>query len=164
MDDVQDEQSITASAQIGSNLRSIRKEKKLSLQRIEKISNNEFKASVVGAYERGERSISVARLIRLCYFYEVSPSDVLEITEKVKVDLTKLQDNTHAEAMVVARFAQSILNKRENSTGKFFIIRNDDLRILSAVFGKTVEEFIDRCNEIGILAHDIASSKLSESL
>ena len=177
MDDVQDEQSITASAQIGSNLRSIRKEKKLSLQRIDKISNNEFKASVVGAYERGERSISVARLIRLCYFYEVSPSDVLEkneeidltkieveITEKVKVDLTKLQDNTHAEAMVVARFAQSILNKRENSTGKFFIIRNDDLRILSAVFGKTVEEFIDRCNEIGILAHDIASSKLSESL
>ena len=115
MDDVQDEQSITASAQIGSNLRSIRKEKKLSLQRIEKISNNEFKASVVGAYERGERSISVACLIRLCYFYEVSPSDVLEkneeidltkieveITEKVKVDLTKLQDNTHAEAMVVA--------------------------------------------------------------
>ena len=177
MEEVQNEQTNVASIQIGSNLRAIRKEKKFSLQRIEKISDNEFKASVVGAYERGERSISVARLIRLCHFYEVSPSDVLEKTneidltkiesesiEKVRVDLTKLAENTHAEAMVVARFAQSIINKRESSTGKFFVLRNDDLRILAAVFGKSVEEFIDRCNEIGILAHEISSANLAESL
>jgi transcriptional regulator with XRE-family HTH domain len=177
MEEVQDEQTSVASIQIGANLRLIRKEKKLSLQRIEKISNNEFKASVVGAYERGERSISVARLIRLCHFYDVNPSNVLEKTkeidltkiesesfEKVKVDLTKLAENTHAEAMVVARFAQSILNKRENSTGKFFVIRHDDLRILAAVFGKSVDEFIDRCNEIGILAHENISATHMESL
>ena len=87
-----------------------------------------------------------------------------ESIEKVKVDLTKLAENTHAEAMVVARFAQSILNKRENATGKLFVLRNDDLRILAAVFGKTVDEFIDRCNEIGILAHELYSANMSESL
>ena len=69
MDEVQDEQTNIASTQIGSNLRAIRKVKKLSLQMIEKISDDEFKASVVGAYERGERSISVARFIRIFHFY-----------------------------------------------------------------------------------------------
>lgn len=177
MEEGQNEQTSEASIQIGSNLRRIRKEKNLSLQRIEKISDNEFKASVVGAYERGERSISVARLIRLCHFYDVHPSVVLESNneidltkidtehvDKVHVDLTKLQDNTHAEAMVIARFAQSILSKRDSATGKFFVLRNDDLRILAAVFGKTCEEFIERCNDIGILGLETAVSNMAESL
>jgi transcriptional regulator with XRE-family HTH domain len=177
MDEVQDEQTNIASTQIGSNLRAIRKEKKLSLQMIEKISDDEFKASVVGAYERGERSISVARFIRLCHFYEVNPSDVLEKTneidltkieseqiKKVKVDLSKLAENAHAEAMVVARFVQTLINKREVTNGKLFELRNDDLRILAAVFGKTVDEFTTRCNEIGILAHETSNTNLLESL
>lgn len=61
---------------VGSRLRSVRKQKKLSLQAVEAMSELEFKASVLGAYERGERSISVPRLQRLASLYDV-PIDQL---------------------------------------------------------------------------------------
>ena len=50
---------------VGARLRSIRRQKHLSLQDVEASSKHEFKASVLGAYERGERAISVPRLQRL---------------------------------------------------------------------------------------------------
>jgi transcriptional regulator with XRE-family HTH domain len=50
---------------VGERLRSIRRQKGLSLHDVEARSGHEFKASVLGAYERGERAISVPRLIRL---------------------------------------------------------------------------------------------------
>ena len=40
---------------VGARLRSIRKQRGLSLQDVQRHSNGEFKAAVVGAYERGER-------------------------------------------------------------------------------------------------------------
>src|SRR5205085_4914858 len=58
-------------ARVGERLRSIRLQKGLSLHDVEEASNKEFKASVLGAYERGERSISVPRLQRLAQFYNV---------------------------------------------------------------------------------------------
>ena len=61
---------------VGERLRSVRKQKKLSLQAVEESSGMEFKSSVLGAYERGERSISVPRLQRLAAIYGV-PSDQL---------------------------------------------------------------------------------------
>ena len=61
---------------VGSRLRLVRKQKKLSLQAVEANSGLEFKASVLGAYERGERSISVPRLQRLAALYDV-PIDQL---------------------------------------------------------------------------------------
>src|SRR3954470_2760596 len=56
---------------VGSRLRLIRKQKGLSLQEVEASSGQEFKASVLGAYERGERAISVPRLYRLAVLYNV---------------------------------------------------------------------------------------------
>jgi len=47
---------------VGERLRHIRRQKRLSLQEVEAVSAQEFKASVLGAYERGERAISVPRL------------------------------------------------------------------------------------------------------
>ena len=64
------------SQKVGERLRAIRRQKRLSLQEVETSSRQEFKASVVGAYERGERAISVPRLQRLAAFYEV-PIDQL---------------------------------------------------------------------------------------
>ena len=42
---------------VGERLRAIRRQKRLSLQEVEATSSEEFKASVLGAYERGERAI-----------------------------------------------------------------------------------------------------------
>src|SRR3954449_8346768 len=61
---------------VGDRLRAIRRQKGLSLHDVEARSDQEFKASVLGAYERGERAISVPRLLRLAEIYEV-PADQL---------------------------------------------------------------------------------------
>ncbi|SVC79619.1 uncharacterized protein METZ01_LOCUS332473, partial [marine metagenome] len=42
------------SRSVGERIRTIRRQKRLSLQDIEVRSESEFKASVLGAYERGE--------------------------------------------------------------------------------------------------------------
>ena len=55
---------------VGERLRSIRRQKGLSLHDVEARSGMEFKASVLGAYERGERAISVPRLLRLAEIYQ----------------------------------------------------------------------------------------------
>lgn len=62
---------------VGERLRFVRKQKRLSLQAVEASSDQEFKASVLGAYERGERSISVPRLQRLAEFYNVPVDQLL---------------------------------------------------------------------------------------
>ncbi|MHB8189772.1 MAG: helix-turn-helix domain-containing protein [Ferrimicrobium sp.] len=63
--------------EVGKRLRSVRKQQRYSLQAVESMSNKEFKASVLGAYERGERSISVPRLQRLAEFYSVGVDQLL---------------------------------------------------------------------------------------
>ena len=76
---------------VGERLRAIRRQKGLSLQEVEASSRQEFKASVVGAYERGERAISVPRLQRLASFYNVPVDQLLpprEPTARV-LDLTE---------------------------------------------------------------------------
>ncbi len=67
----------TYAVKVGSRLRAIRKQKRLSLQEVEASSGQEFKASVLGAYERGERAISVPRLQRLADFYSVPVDQLL---------------------------------------------------------------------------------------
>ena len=62
---------------VGARLRAIRGQQRLSLQEVEARSREEFKASVLGAYERGERAISVARLQRLARFYSVPVDQLL---------------------------------------------------------------------------------------
>src|SRR5258708_19868914 len=62
---------------VGERLRNVRFQKALSLHDVEVDSRNEFKASVLGAYERGERSISVPRLQRLARFYGVPVDHLL---------------------------------------------------------------------------------------
>src|SRR5215212_7195796 len=95
----------TYAVKVGSRLRAIRKQKRLSLQEVEASSGQEFKASVLGAYERGERAISVPRLQRLARFYNVPVDQLLPRDEhavatdagsdqatgrKMAVDLVKL--------------------------------------------------------------------------
>ena len=73
-----DELSITPyGRRVGERLRAIRRQKRLSLQEVESTSRQEFKASVLGAYERGERAISVPRLQRLAKLYDVPVDQLL---------------------------------------------------------------------------------------
>ena len=79
MSNYEDEDATSSpySRKVGERLRAIRRQKRLSLQEVESTSTEEFKASVLGAYERGERAISVPRLQRLARFYNVPVDQLL---------------------------------------------------------------------------------------
>src|SRR5689334_24796683 len=78
MSEIEDAEETGAYAgKVGERLRAIRRQKRLSLQDVEAASKQQFKASVLGAYERGERAISVPRLQRLARFYHVPVDQLL---------------------------------------------------------------------------------------
>ena len=63
--------------QVGVRLREVRKARGDSLDATEKRSQGTWKATVVGSYERGSRSVTVDTLAGLADFYEVAVSDLL---------------------------------------------------------------------------------------
>jgi transcriptional regulator with XRE-family HTH domain len=63
---------------VGDELRRARQDAGLALRDLNVRSGREFKASAVGGYERGERSISLDRFCRLAAVYAVSPAQLLD--------------------------------------------------------------------------------------
>ncbi len=149
--------------QVGERIRQIRRQKRLSLQDVEARSDSEFKASVLGAYERGERAISVPRLQRMARFYDVPVDQLLPVDEvdpgvdgaavpqKVVMDLASLRDAEGSEAEMITRYLTIIQVKRQDFNGRVLTIRRDDLQALAAILGTGVEETVPRLAELGLL-------------
>ena len=162
---------------VGERIRSIRKQKRLSLQEVESRSEAEFKASVLGAYERADRAISVPRLQRLAIFYNVPVDQLLpgedalnELTESsfsstdsdlndrsIVIDLTKLSDSKAPESAVIDRYLKIIQVKRQDFNGRVLTISRDDLQALAAIIGTTVEEAPQRLDDLNLLRDAISS-------
>ena len=100
---------------VGLRLRSVRKQKHLSLHAVETASNQEFKASVLGAYERGERSISVPRLQRLAELYDVPVDQLLPKLLSARTPIVPLVNFTvppNGGHEIVESFAVNAIDER----------------------------------------------------
>ena len=145
---------------LGDHLRRVRRQKGLSLLDVEAASNKEFKASVVGAYERGERAISVNRLARLAELYRVPlpamlPSDgraASPAPEGVVIDVGRLARAGGTEAKAIGRFVRSLQSERGDWSGKVLTIRGDDLRALACVLELGVPDLLRKLEELGVRA------------
>lgn len=62
---------------VGERLRTVRKRRRMTLGEVEAVSGGEFRTSILGAYERGERGMAVHRLLRLAELYGVPPAELL---------------------------------------------------------------------------------------
>ncbi|MEZ5243979.1 MAG: transcriptional regulator [Acidimicrobiales bacterium] len=164
------------SKRVGDRLRAIRRQKRLSLQEVEAASAQEFKASVLGAYERGERAISVPRLQRLARFYNVPvdqllPADVgpsfglapatetvIDLTdrpgrregESITIDLTRLEKLSGPEAEMLNRYLTMIQVQRQDFNGRVLTIRANDLQALAAILGTGVDGAGPRLHDLGL--------------
>jgi transcriptional regulator with XRE-family HTH domain len=152
--------------QVGDRLRNIRLQKGLSLHDVEQRSSKEFKASVLGAYERGERSISVPRLQRLAIFYgvpvdhllprlgpEMAESTTTTTTaaeEAVCIDLEALEARREPEAQTLGRYLSLIQMQRGDFNGKVLTIRRDDVRVLAAILDQSPGGLIERLDDLGL--------------
>lgn len=162
---------------VGTRLRGIRRQKRLSLQDVEASSNQEFKASVLGAYERGERAISVPRLQRLARFYRVPvdqllpgddgpdfgprPGDtdlVIDLTQAakaedraVKIDLTAMERLDGADSEMLTRYLRMIQVQRGDFNGRVLTVRRDDLRAIACILDVTPDAAVDRLDGLGVM-------------
>ena len=161
-DDILDESPYTR--MVGERLRSIRRQKRLSLNEVEAESNEEFKASVLGAYERGERAISVPRLERLAKFYGVSidqllPRDPMRVESnqpgasgptKIRIDVAKLSTFPEAKFQMLERFLRMIQVQRQDFNGRVLTIRRDDMRAIACMLGVSEDQAGGRLEELGL--------------
>jgi len=156
--------------QVGERLRNIRLQKGLSLHDVEERSGKEFKASVLGAYERGERSISVPRLQRLASFYGVPVDHLLPrlgaeptdgageaaseaATAPLCIDLEALEARREPEARTLGRYLSLIQMQRGDFNGKVLTIRRDDLRVLAAILDQSPGGLVARLTALGLRRH-----------
>ena len=149
---------------VGERLRHIRRQKRLSLQEVEAISAQEFKASVLGAYERGERAISVPRLQRLAKFYKVPvdqllPGDEDEVEDVparreadggAKIDLTRLEGLNGAESEMLSRYLRMIQVQRQDFNGRVLTIRRDDMRAIACILDVKEDQAPQRLSAMGL--------------
>jgi transcriptional regulator with XRE-family HTH domain len=154
----------TYSRKVGDRLRVIRRQKRLSLQDVEAASGQEFKASVLGAYERGERAISVPRLQRLARFYNVPVDQLLPgddgpafadpragaEPDAVTIDLRHLESLSGPEADMLTRYLTMIQVQRQDFNGRMLTIRRDDLRAIACILGVTVDGAGSRLDDLGL--------------
>lgn len=164
---------VSRGSYVGERLRAIRRQKGLSLHDVEARSDLEFKASVLGAYERGERAISVPRLIRLSQIYEV-PSDQLlprdgeaeinlveagavgtDLDVGFTIDLVRLHDLDDPDALILSRYATTIQLERQDFNGRLLTIRKADLRVLAACMGRTIDDLGTRFDQLGLRAANV---------
>jgi transcriptional regulator with XRE-family HTH domain len=147
---------------VGERLRRIRRQKHLSLQEVEASSDQEFKASVLGAYERGERAISVPRLQRLAMFYKVPVDQLLPTMETeidpsvdldklgARIDLTRLEHMNGNESEMLARYLRMIQVQRQDFNGRVLTIRRDDMRAIACILGVGFDAADRKLTELGL--------------
>jgi transcriptional regulator with XRE-family HTH domain len=164
--DAQVEVPLSYSRKVGERLRAIRRQKRLSLQEVEAASDQEFKASVLGAYERGERAISVPRLQRLARFYNVPVDQLLPSDEgpgfapqavaapidasSVTIDLRRLENLSGPEAEMLNRYLTMIQVQRQDFNGRMLTIRRDDLRAIACILGVSVDSATGKLDDLGL--------------
>lgn len=152
---------------VGERLRAIRRQKRLSLQDVESQSEQEFKASVLGAYERGERAISVPRLERLALFYSVPIDQLLPRTTNVGVvpgvvdltdgkagitlDLTQVDGVAGPEGEMLGRYLAMIQVQRQDFNGRVLTVRQDDLRAVACILGVDFDDAVNRLADLGLV-------------
>lgn len=175
--DLEAERESGYAVKVGARLRSIRRQKHLSLQDVEASSEHEFKASVLGAYERGERAISVPRLQRLARFYRVPvdqmlPNDdelgiranghddqVVDLTERMRgrrddrpvtIDLGAVDQLGGQEGEMLARYLRMIQVQRGDYNGRMLTIRREDLRAIACILDCHPDQVPARLDSLGL--------------
>jgi transcriptional regulator with XRE-family HTH domain len=124
---------------LGDRLRAARRHRGWSLQEVERRSDSEFRSSVLGAYERGERAISVQRLFRLASLYRVDVAHLIPSSEEsdgedggASIDLDAISGIDEEVSDVIDRFLVAIQMRRRGGSGEM-AVRQADLELLAAL-------------------------------
>ena len=140
---------------IGARLKHIRRQQGLTLKQIEIKSRGKWKAVVIGSYERGTRSLSVAKAEELARFYGVPLSAFFTEREQnseqslahgLTFDLRKLRQSL-ATPDEFSSQVYGLLNwiafKREDWNGELLSLRTGDIDTLMILTKKNELELAE---------------------
>ena len=83
---------------------------------------------------------------------ENGTAPVIDLNGGVTIDLQRLHDLEDPDAAILSRYATSIQLERQDFNGRLLTIRRDDLRVLAAVLGRSIDEMGQRFAVLGLLA------------
>lgn len=152
-----DRADLKLSAEVGRRLRVIRRERRWSLEDVERESGGRWSASAIGAYERGYRNLSLPRLQELAHFYSVTMAELLGEDARTELSASKLVLDLAAleraeEAREIATYARSILRERGDYAAAVLSIRRDDVRALCSLTQLAEVELVEQLRSWGVLA------------
>jgi transcriptional regulator with XRE-family HTH domain len=154
------EAALPFSREVGVRLRAVRRQRRLSLDEVERASGGRWSASAIGAYERGFRNLSLPRLRELAEFYDVPMSMLLGEVDirdedgngapaKLVLDLVALEATPEAEP--VLRYARSIVLDRGDWNGRVLSVRRDDVRALASMLQTSEGDLVKQLSQWGAL-------------
>jgi transcriptional regulator with XRE-family HTH domain len=130
---------------VSLKLKELRRSRNMTLQDFEKFSGGEIKAVVIGSYERGTRSISLAKIVQLADIYQV-PVDYF-FQEKVEtssstehplvIDLRRLRATNELDESLIGfrALVARIITKRLDWNGEVLTLRSSDIDNIEFVTG-----------------------------
>ena len=166
-----DDTTLPFSREVGHRLRAVRRQRRLSLDDVERQSGGRWSASAIGAYERGFRNLSLPRLRELAEFFSVPMAtllgeidlrdDAVRGTSKVVLDLGRLEQLEEAAPLV--RYARSIVLERGDWNGRVLSIRKDDVRALGSMLHLDDTSLLEQLERWGVLVSPGTTIDLTDS-
>ncbi len=126
---------------------------------------------MLGAYERGERAISVPRLQRLARHYNVPidqllpregaavpPPETIDLdaapvtpsSDPVVIDLQRVELLEDPERSLLRRYLDMVQVQRGDFNGRVLTVRRDDLRAIAVLLNSDPEGTRTRLTELGL--------------
>jgi transcriptional regulator with XRE-family HTH domain len=140
-------------AAVGRALRRARRSRGMTLRTAASRSGGTFKASALGAYERGERRISIERFSALASLYGV-PADrllaqALALVDpsghrSLVVDLTRIERVPAPDREFLAEFVHQVRDLRHDLLSNVITLRAGDVRSLASSIGVTADDLLTR--------------------
>jgi len=132
-------------------LRAVREAQDLTLTQVAALSSGAISAIALGSYERGDRSMSAAKVLEIAKIYKIPVSELFEQPQKmvankrVVIDLRKLSSNDDPNAQTLLNVINKIASIRRDWNGELISLRESDiasLQIFTLLTGDEVNQML----------------------
>ena len=117
-------------------LRAVREAQGLTLSQVAVLSSGAISAIALGSYERGDRSMSAAKVLEIAKIYKIPVSELFEQPQKmvankrVVIDYRKLSNDDDPIAQPLLNVINKIASIRRDWNGELISLRESDIASL----------------------------------
>ena len=138
-----------------TRLRLMRESRHLTLVQAAKLSKGQISAIALGSYERGDRSVSAAKLIVIANLYQVPVAELFEspqkyiAEERISIDIRKILMTSNPQAQRITQVIRNIARMRGDWNGEVISLRAHDINNFEVFTGLTGDEIQKVIREYG---------------